>query len=83
MRRLVGILGGLVCFSVAAMGQGTSQTVQVGYAVITPPSPGITGIVASETLVQTRAQDTLQVGVLPPNLATNALLPVQSSKLPM
>jgi hypothetical protein len=78
MRRIVVILIGLLCFSGAVLGQGTSQ-IQVGYAVITPPLPGTTGIAATETIIQTRATDTLQVGVFPPNLATNVLLPVQVS----
>jgi hypothetical protein len=64
--------------AVAAFGQGT-QSIQVGYAVITPAAPGTTGLVASETLIQTRGQDVFQVGVFPPNLATNVLLPVQIS----
>ena len=79
MHRLIGVGGAILCFSFAAVGQGTSQTIQVGYAVITPSLPGTTGIVATETLVQTRGQDTLQVGVFPPNLATNVLVPVQIS----
>jgi hypothetical protein len=79
MRRLVEVLALLVCFSLVAMGQSTSQTIQVGYAVITPTFPGTTGLVATETLVQMRALETLQVSVFPPNLVTNALLPVQVS----
>jgi len=79
MRRSMGILASILCFSFVAMGQGTSQTIQVGYAVITPAVPGTTGLIASETLVQTRAQDVFQVGVFPSNLATNVLLPVQIS----
>jgi hypothetical protein len=75
MRKLIGIFAGLVWFSVPAL----AQTIQVGYAVVTPQFPGTTGIVTSETLIQTRGQDTLQVGVFPPNLATNVLLPVQIS----
>src|SRR5262245_56092831 len=79
MRRLIEIIAVILCFSFAGLGQGTSQTIQVGYAVITPAVPGTTGLVASETLIQTRGQDVFQVGVFPPNLATNVLLPVQIS----
>jgi hypothetical protein len=79
MRRLIGIVASILCFSFAALGQGSSQTIQVGYAVITPAAPGTTGLVASETLIQTRGLDVFQVGVFPPNLATNVLLPVQVS----
>ena len=57
------------------------RKLQVGYAVITPSVPATTGIVATETLVQMRAIDTLQVSVFPPNLTTNALLPVQVSTI--
>jgi hypothetical protein len=79
MRRSIAIVASILCFSFGALGQGTSQTIQVGYAVITPAVPGTTGLIASETLIQTRAQDVFQVGVFPPNLATNVLLPVQIS----
>src|SRR5262245_17965755 len=79
MRRLVGVLALLECFCLAAIAQSASQTTLVGYAVITPTFPGTTGLVATETLIQTRVVDTLQLSVFPPNLMTNALLPVQFS----
>jgi hypothetical protein len=79
MRKLIQVIGAIVACSLSVMGQGTSQTIQVGYAVITPSVPSTPGLVATETLVQMRGPETLQVTVFPPNLATNVLLPVQVS----
>jgi hypothetical protein len=81
LRFLVPTLSVILLFTTAGLSQGGSQTVNVGYAVITPSSPSGTGFVVFETFVQTRSQDTLEVGVFPPNLTANALLPVDVSSV--
>jgi hypothetical protein len=78
MRRLVAVLG-TIFWSVAALSAQASETIQVGYAVVTPSTQTTSGMVVFETLNQTRTQDTLQVGVFPANLTLNALLPIDVS----
>jgi hypothetical protein len=78
MRGLTLIVGTILLFSSLACGQ-TASTIQVGYAVITPTVPGSGAFAAFETLVQTRTADTLQVGVFPPELVSNAVLAVEVS----
>jgi hypothetical protein len=80
MRGLVATLGAILFSAVAGFSQGAPQTVQVGYAVVTPASPIAAGLDVFETFVQTRSQDTLEVGVFPTNLITNALVPVDVSR---
>src|SRR5262249_19121945 len=73
---------GMVLFAAAvAMGQSSPQTIQSGYAIVTPSSPTATGIVAFENLILARVNDTLEVNVTPPNLTTNMLMPVDISSL--
>jgi hypothetical protein len=80
IRGLVATLSAILFSAVAGFSQGASQTVRVGYAVVTPASPISTGLVVFETFVQTRILDTLEVGVLPTSLITNALVPVEVSR---
>jgi hypothetical protein len=77
MRTLVLAFSAILLSVVTAFSQ--TQTVRVGYAVITPSAPTATGMVAQETFLQTREQDTLAVGVFPPVLMTNAIMPVDRS----
>jgi hypothetical protein len=79
MHRLVAIFSAILFSAVGVLAQGTPETLQVGYAVVTPSSPITTGMTVFETITQTRSQDTLQVSVFPPNLTMNALLTVEVS----
>ena len=49
--------------------------------MVTPSTPTATGMSVFETFVQTRTQDTLEVGVFPSDLTMNAVLPVDVSAL--
>jgi len=79
MRGLAATLSAILFSAVPGFSQAASDTV-AGYAVVTPASPIALGLVVFETFVQTRSQDTLEVSVLPTNLTTNALLPVDVSR---
>src|SRR5688572_25179437 len=79
MRKLLALFGAVLFSSVTMFGQGASGTVQVGYAVVTPSSPISSGLVVLETIIQTRGQDVLEVGVFPPALTTSVLIPVEIS----
>jgi hypothetical protein len=79
MRGVAATFGTIVLISVNALAQSASQTVQVGYAVVTPSFPMTGGMIVFDTITQTRGQNTLQAGVLPSNLIMNALLPVSVS----
>jgi hypothetical protein len=78
MRGLTLVISTILVFSSLLFSQ-TSTTIQVGYAVITPSVPASGAFTAFETLIQTRTADTQQVGVFPPELVSNAVLPVEVS----
>jgi hypothetical protein len=78
-RMLKSILALVLLTPLGSWAQTTPPPIQVGYVVITPSSPSITPVPALETFTQTRTFDTLQVGVLAPNLATSVLLPLEVS----
>ena len=76
---LKSVLALVLLVPLGSWAQTTPPPIQVGYVVITPASPSITPVPAFETFTQTRTFDTLQVGVLAPDLATNVLLPLEVS----
>lgn len=80
MRRLVIVFGAILFCATALFSQSATDKVLVGYAVVTPSTPITTGLVAFETINQTRSGDTLQVGVFASDLTLNGLLPVDISK---
>ena len=79
MRSLVATFGTILLMSVNVLAQSASQTVQVGYAVVTPSFPITGGKIVFDTIAQTHNQETVQVGILPSNLIVSALLPVSVS----
>ncbi len=76
MLRLVAIFCGILFSAALAFGQGT---IQVGYAVVTPSFPITTGMTVFENLIQAGPDVTLETSLVPSNLLTNALLPVDVS----
>jgi len=81
MHRLVAVFCALLFWASAGFSQGTSQTVQVGYAVITPSLPVPSGMLVFENLVETSNLGTVEAGaVVPSNLIVNALLPIDVSR---
>src|SRR6516164_2877668 len=82
MHRLVAVFCALLFWAPAAFSKGpTSQTVQVGYAVVTPSLPVPGGMLVFENLVETSNLGTLEAGaVVPSNLIVNALVPIDVSR---
>ena len=72
MRRLIAALGVILYSAGALLSQ---DTVQAGYAVVTPATQTASVMSVFETFVQ----GSLQVGVFPPNLTASALLPIEVS----
>jgi len=75
-----------LCTLVLAQGQGQGRPdehndnspIQTGYAIITPTG-GSTALVVFETFGFKHGPDTLQAGILPSDMSTNALMFVNSS----
>ncbi len=73
----------MVCLSLASAydsvyaqgnGKGNPQKLQVGYVIVTPTSANTSGLAAFETFGEMRFGGFVQAGVLPPDLATKAML---------
>jgi hypothetical protein len=79
MHRIAATLGLLLSCAVAGFPQTTPETVQVGYAIVTPSFPISTGMSVFETVTQSRAQDTLEAAAIPANLMMTALIPIDVS----
>ena len=81
MRTLLLALSTILFLPAAVASQGAAQITRVGYAVVTPSIPTVTGMSVFETFVETLPQGTLEVGLFPSDLTMNAVLPVEVSAL--
>jgi len=79
MHRLVAIICAILFYVPATFSQEASNTVQVGYAVVTPSFP-LSGMFVFANVIQTRSAETLEASLVPSKLVTSALLPVDLSR---
>jgi hypothetical protein len=80
MKKIVGIVGLTLLFALAAFADQDAQ-VQPGYAIVTPSAGAAPGLVVFETFGMRGGPEggTVEAGVLPAGLTTNALLFVDAS----
>jgi len=80
MHRLVATFCAILCYASATFSQDASNTVQVGYAVVTPAFPITSGMLVFANVIQTRSGETLEATFVPSNLVTSALLQADLSR---
>lgn len=80
MKKIIGVVGLVLLLTFAAFADEDNQ-IQSGYAVVTPSAGAASALVVFETFGMRGNSDggTLQAGVLPAGLTTNALLFVDAS----
>ena len=74
MHRLVAIFCAILFYVPATFSQEAPNTVQVGYAVVTPSFPITSGTLVFANVIQTRSAETLEASLVPSKLVTTQVI---------